>query len=191
MDSPKIKTEKLVQINLNVNFDSLKSNLILKKIFSQLEKVKFLNIIKYNKKLQRKFNLNINDYKEYYQLYSPIEIELKMNDNYYTNFINIPDDVKKYYHIYFNNSNEEIKRNSLEKNKKVKKIKIIIDYPVESFEFLFAYSKCINSIFFKKFTRNNITNMSNMFYKCSALKELNLSNYNTNNVIDMSSMFSE
>ena len=41
MDSPKIKTEKLVQINLNVNFDSLKSNLILKKIFLNWKKLNF------------------------------------------------------------------------------------------------------------------------------------------------------
>ena len=31
--------------------------------------------------------------------------------------------------------------------------------------------------------------MDSMFYKCSSLKELNLSNFNTNNVIDMHSMF--
>jgi len=29
-----------------------------------------------------------------------------------------------------------------------------------------------------------------MFYGCSALKELNLSNFNTNNVTDMEGMFS-
>ena len=189
MDSPKIKTEKLERINLNVNFDSLKSNFILKKIFSQLEKDKFFNIIKYNKKLQKKFNLNINDYKEYYQLYSPIEIELKINDNYYKNFINIPDDVKKYYHIYFNNSNEEIKRNNINKNEKVNNIKIVIDYQVKSFKNLFSLCSGINSIFFKKFSRNNITDMKSMFFECGSLKELDLSNFNTDNVTNMSYLF--
>ena len=29
-----------------------------------------------------------------------------------------------------------------------------------------------------------------MFYKCSSLKELNISNFNTNNVTDMNHMFS-
>ena len=33
--------------------------------------------------------------------------------------------------------------------------------------------------------------MSGMFYKCSSLKELNLSNFNTNKVTDMSYMFCE
>ena len=42
---------------------------------------------------------------------------------------------------------------------------------------------------FKKFYRNNITDMSWMFYGCSSLKELNLTNFNTNNVTNMSSMF--
>ena len=32
-----------------------------------------------------------------------------------------------YIHIYFNNNEEEIKRNYLEKNEKVAKIKILID----------------------------------------------------------------
>ena len=36
----------------------------------------------YNKKLQKRLNININDYKDYSQLYSPIEIELKIVDNY-------------------------------------------------------------------------------------------------------------
>ena len=41
-----------------------------------------------------------------------IERELKLvNNKYYNNFINISDEEKEYYHIYFDNSNEEIKRN--------------------------------------------------------------------------------
>ena len=70
------------------------------------------------------------------------------------------------------------------------KIKIIIDYQVKSFKGLFFNSKCIESITFKKFYRNNITDMSEMFCGCSSLKELNLTNFNTNNVTDMSFMFS-
>ena len=91
-------------------------------------------------------------------------------DNKYGKFINIPDKDKEYYHIYFNNSNEEIKRNYLNKNEKVKIIKIIIDYQVTSFQNLFNYCKCIESINFNKFYRNNITNMSYMFEDCSSLK---------------------
>ena len=40
------------------------------------------------------------------------------------------------------------------------------------------------------FNTNNVTYMRYMFYGCSSLKELNLSNFNTNNVTNMSYMFS-
>ena len=85
---------------------------------------------------------------------------------------------------------KEIK-NKYEINKidKVTKIKIIIDYQIKSFKELFSDCYCIESINFKKFYRNNITDMSYMFYGCSSLKELNLNNFNTNNVTDMRNMF--
>ena len=44
---------------------------------------------------------------------------------------------KKYYHIYFNGNKEEIKRNYLNENENVSKLKIIIDYQVKSFKKLF------------------------------------------------------
>ena len=59
------------------------------------------------------------------------------------------------------------------------------------FQDLFYNCECIESIKFKKFYRNNVTNMSGMFCGCSSLKELNLNNFNTNNVTDMSGMFTE
>ena len=170
------------------DFDNLKSNFILKKIISLMKINKLLNIIKYNKKLQKRLNISIDNYKKYY---SEIEIELKLVDNKYGKFINIPDEEKEYFHIYFDNSNEEIKRNKLNYNEKVKMIKIVIEHQVNSFKGLFYYCNSINSIFFKKFYRNNITDMNNMFSYCTSLKELNLSNFNTNNVTDMSQMFFE
>ncbi len=163
----------------------------MKIIFYLTKENKILKIINYNKALQKRLNLSLNNYKEYYLNHSPIELELKPVKDKYGKFITISEEDKEYYHIYFDDSNEEIKRNSLKQNEKVKKIKIIIDYQVESFKYLFAYTECINSIFFKTFTRNNITNMSNMFYKCSTLTESNLSNFITVNVTDMSYMFTE
>ena len=168
------------------SFENLKSNFILKKILENIKKDKSLEIIRYNRKLQKRLNLSINDYKEYYQ---PIEIELKIEENGYGEFINIPEKEKEYYHIYFNNSNEEIKRNYLNKNEKVKIIKIIIDYKVTSFQKLFYFTYCIESINFKKCYRNNITNMSEMFSHCSSLKEINISNFNAKNVTNMNGMF--
>ena len=186
-----INYEKLNKINTKLSFLNIKSNFILRKIFDNLEKNKSLEIMKYNKQLQKRFNLTINDYKEYFEYYySPIEIELKLVDNIYDEFINIPEEDSEYYHIYFDDSKEEIKRNYTNEEDKVKIIKIIINYQVKSFKGLFADRSFITSIVFKKFTRINIIDMSYMFYKCQLLKELNLSNFNTTNVINMSYMFS-
>ena len=178
---------------INGVFEKLKSDYFLRKIFDYMKKNKSLEIMKRNKHIQKRLNLSIKDYKEYYnQLYfSNIEVELKLNDNEYGRFINIPDEVKEYFHIYFDNSKEEIKRNYLIENEKVKVINIIIDCQVKSFKGLFTYCTCIRSITFKKFFRVNITNMSFMFWGCSSLNELNISNFNTNNVTDMRWMFSE
>ena len=115
-------------------FKKLKSDYFLQKLFYNLLKKKSLDIIKYNKKIKERINLSIKDYKEYSEIYSPIEIEIKPVSNKYGNFINVND---KYYHIYFNNNKEEIKRNFLKKNEQIKTIKIIIDYQVKSFEELY------------------------------------------------------
>ena len=99
-----------------------------------MKKNKLLLIVKYNIKLQNRLNLSIEDYKEY----SSIEIELKLVDNEYGIFINISYKDKEYYHIYFDNSNEEIKRCYLEDKEKVNTIRIIIDYQVKLFNDLFV-----------------------------------------------------
>ena len=170
-------------------FKNLKSNYILQKVFYNLLKKKSLDIIKYNKSIKERMNISIKDYKEYSEIYSSIEIEIKPIKNEYGKFINIVKENEIYYHIYFNDNKEEIKRNYLNKNDNVSKIKIIIDYQVKSFEELFYYCECIEYINFKKFYRNNINNMGTMFSGCSSLRELNLSNFNTNNVTNMRGMF--
>ena len=83
---------------------------------------------------------------------------------------------------------KEIERTYLDEDENVSKISIIIDYQIKSFSILFSYCDCIESIKFKKFYRNNVTDMSGMFSGCSSLKELNLNNFNTKNVTDMSNV---
>ena len=170
----KSKDEELKQMKSKFDFKKLKSDYFLIKLFDIMKKNRALKIFIYNKNLQKRLNLSINDYKEYSQLYSSIEIELKLDDNkHYQNykFINISDEEKEYFHIYFDNSNEEIIRNYLKDNEKVNTIKIIIDYQVNSFKNLFNNCYYIKSISFKKFYRINITDMSNMFFGCLSLKE--------------------
>ena len=182
--------EKSKLINSNNKLEKLKSDYFIQKLFDYIYKRKSLEIIKYNKSVQKRINININNYKEYSKIYSSIEIEIKPEKNEYSRFINIDEYEEEYYHIYYNdNKKEEIKRTYLHKNDKVSKINIIIDYHVTSFSGLFSECECIESIYFKKFYRNNVTNMSEMFLGCSSLKKLNLTNFNTNNVTDMSGMF--
>ena len=170
--------------------NNIKADYFLKNVFNNLEKKRTLNIVKYNKNLMKRINININDYKEYSEIYTLIEIEIKPVNNKYGKFINIKKEDEKYYHIYFNNKEEEIgNKTYINKKDKVTKIRIVIDYQVKSFGNLFLNCKCIKSINFKKFNRNNIDNMSYMFYECSFLEELNLSNFKTNNVSDMSYIF--
>ena len=188
-DSVKEKTE-LNEIKSSNMLLILKSKYILQFIFDNLSKRKSLNFIKYNKNIQNKIDININDYKEFSEIYSSIEMEIIPVNNKYGKFINIKNQGDlKYFHIYFDNNKEEIKRNHLDKNENIKKIKIILEHQVKSFEDLFRDCECIESIYIKKFCRNNIKNMEGMFYNCSSLKELNLSNFNTNNVNNMRYMF--
>ena len=198
------------------NLDNIKSVYTIKIIFEHIKKNKYLSIIKYNKKMQNRLKLTINDYKEYSQLYSPIEIELKLVKNTYSNqaFINITDDNKKYFHIFFNDSNKEVNLSRLN-HEKIEKVKIIIEHRIISFGYLFLFCNRIEEIYFKKFYRtniidmrsmfdcctslkkvdmsifitNNVTNMQRMFNGCESLKELNLSKFNTNNVTNMEKMF--
>ena len=177
------------KIKSKITLKNINSKYILKRILNYLEKKKVLNAIKYNNNLKKRININLKDYKEYSENYSSIEIEIKPANNKYGKFINIVEEEKLSYHIYFNNNEEEIKRNYINENEKIKLIKIIIDNQIKSFDSLFSDCQKIESIHFKKFYRNNINNMNNMFSGCSSLKELNLNNFNTINVKDMSYMF--
>ena len=155
-------------ISSNNILKNILSDYFIQKCFDYIHKRKSLEIIKYNKNIQKRMNININDYKKYSEKYSLIEIEIKPMEKKYGEFINIKEGEEEYYHIYYNdNKKEEIKSTSINTNDKVSKINIIIDYQITSFYELFYECKVIESINFKKFSRNNIIDMSNMFYHCS------------------------
>ena len=191
-DTPsKIKDQEQSKLmNSNNILKNIKSVYFIQKFFDYIHKRKTLETIKYNKIIQKRINININHYKMYSENYSSIEIEIKPVKNKYGTFINIKEEDKKYYHIYFNDNKEEEIKNSPKKNNfNVSKINIIIDYQVESFNKLFEDCFYIESIYFKKFYRNNIIDMSEMFSCCSSLKELNYNNLKTNNVTNMHALF--
>ena len=79
MDSKDIldnEKEELNKINSKNKLKKLKSDYFLQKVFNIITKKISLEIIKYNKNIQRRLDINTNDYKEYSELYSSIEIEI-------------------------------------------------------------------------------------------------------------------
>ena len=55
--------------------------------------------------------------------------------------------------------------------------------------YMFFGCSSLTSLNLSNFNINNVNNMSYMFYNCTSLISLNLSNFNTNNVKDMNSIF--
>ena len=97
------------QIKSFFKYVNIKADYFLQKVFDNLEKKKTLEIVKNNKNIKKRINICINDYKEYSDKYSSIEIEIKPVNNKSGKFINIKEEDKKYYHIYFNNNKKEKK----------------------------------------------------------------------------------
>jgi len=67
--------------------NGIKSQFILILIFKNIPEVTFLKLCKYNKKLQERIGLSINDYKKYNQ----IEIELILKEDYNIELKKYPD----------------------------------------------------------------------------------------------------
>ena len=176
--------DKTNSINNLILLDGVKSNYILTKLTQNLSRKTLLNMIRYNKQLQRKLNIELKDYEAYLQT----EIELNFVQSYSNlepiNFINYVGD-KNYYHIFYNDSEQEGK-----KEENIRKIRIIIDRYIKSFKKLFyrCEAKEINII---KCNRKDIINMNSMFKECRFLKKLNISNLETEKVTNMGEMFSE
>ena len=133
---------------------NVKSHYIIQKFFGYMIIRKSLEIIRYNKSIQKRINLNINHYKAYSEKYSSIELDIIPMKGEYGNFININEEDKKFIHIYFNdNKNKEIENTSFNRNDNVSKISIIIDYQIKSFSRLYFFIlNVLNSLNLKNFT---------------------------------------
>ena len=118
------------EINILIN---IKSKFILKHIINNTQDYILLNIIRYNKKLQKQLNIDINDYKDCMK----IELDVYPKENKYGMFINISEKNESCYKIYFDDNKEEVKRKYLTKKDNVKKIKIIINYKIKSLNKIF------------------------------------------------------
>ena len=174
--------------------NNIKSNYILKIVIrNHLLKKKYFQLVKKNKNLQQKLEINLDDYKEYYtRIFNRIEFEiipiskLPSDDKYY--FIKMRENIK-YYHIYFNNDKNEIKRNYITNKDKVKKIIVKIDMELKSLRGLFADCTAPKEIKFTKFNREDFTDMTELFYGCGNLVELDIQKFKTPNVTKMNWMF--
>ena len=111
--------------------NKIKSKYIIAIIFNHLNGKKLLDIIKYNKNIKKRIDININHYKDFSEKYSSIEIEIKPVKHKYNKFINIKREEKEYYHIYFNNNKEEALRDYINEDEEINMIKIKIDYQVK------------------------------------------------------------
>ena len=93
----------------NTITEKIKSKYILSKLIDIMTKKKKLVIVNYNKRIQNRLNLDVKDYKEYSETFTPIEIEIIPAKVKYGEFIKVDENDKLYYHIYFNDNKEEIK----------------------------------------------------------------------------------
>ena len=169
----------------------IRSKYILKQIFDNLHQKTLLDLIHYNKTLQKKLEIKLEDFKKISYI---IKIELFLDENVTSNFIKIRKGQEKFFKIYLNDSKETSNRIKVYKKDKIKikKVTIIIDYKNNiTFCGLFRECKCIKKINFKKFNRNDIAGMSYMFSGCKLLKKINMSKFNTDNVTNMNHMFNE
>ena len=158
----------------------IKSKHILKKILQSLEYKIFLNLIKYNKKLQKKLDIAIEDYK----IYNQIEFEIIPNYQQRKIFIINKVELDSFIHISINDSKDYINNFF-----PISKIKIVIDPEVKSLKDFFKNLDYIEVFKCTKFNRRDIIDMSHMFSGCKNLKKLDISKFKTDNVTNMSYMF--
>ena len=198
--------------------ERISSKYILQKVINgHLNNKRYLQLVQYNKKLQKNLEISIKDYIKFYnRIIIELTPKLFLNEsrNY---FIRIKDKESSFFHIFFGENISEEKRAYITSEDKIKKIKIIIDSKIKSFTKLFYNCTCLESINILRCTRKDIKSMystfygcsslinidlsklktdsveimRDMFYNCSNLKEINLNNFNTKNVRTMQGMFSD
>ena len=100
------------------------------------------------------------------------------------------------YISYIMNGNEKIDRNTQFTVKSNTKLEVHFNQTIttlesfldEDFDSQLTY---LISVYFCHFDTSSVTNMASMFYQCSSLQYLNLSNFDTSSVTNMEGMFSE
>ena len=104
------KIEKLKIIKSKNKFINIKSDYFIQKLFANMHKKISLKIIKCNINIQKRLNININNYKDFSEKFSSIELDIIPIQNEYGPFIKIKEENKKYFHIYFNIIKKKLKK---------------------------------------------------------------------------------
>ena len=124
------------KINKISIFENIRSDYLLKKIFNNLKENKLLNIIKYNKYIQKRIKKDINSFRDYSKIEIEVTLKLENKREFIINVLNEKDQLN--YHIFLNDEEKELKRIYIIKtDNELKKAKIIIEPEVNSFAELF------------------------------------------------------
>ena len=106
-------SNEIKQGNTNM-LKKIKSQFFISKIFDYMKKNKSLEIIKINRSIQKLMKIDLNTYRE---CSTVIIVELVPLKNAVGKFINIKEGEEKYFHIFFNDSKNEIKKNRIKRRR--------------------------------------------------------------------------
>ena len=163
----------------------------MKKIFKFIGKKSAYNIIRYNKEIQNKCEINKDSYNT---VFNKIVVEIVPCYSEDKNNIFIDYNINNHIEITYidsNNVKHDLKRNFIMKDDHIKIIKIKINTNYISINKIFRKCEGIKEITFKKFYRNDITDLSSMFQGNICLKKINFSKFKTDRCNNMSYMFSD
>ncbi len=196
----KAKNSKFLQEVIDSQSISNENN-INKEIFSK-EELKYIKyIVKSNKKgipenegesIICEYDIKIDKINKPIQILNSYE-EVKRKDPYrdWKNIKEIENEkeIKENCEIYLNDKKIDFCYEYIFEKEDKNEIKIISKTTLKNTNFMFYNCSSLTSLNLSNFNTNNVNNMSYMFWNCSSLTSLNLSNFNTNNVEDMSYMF--
>ena len=91
-------------IDSNNKLRKMKSDYFIQKFFWYVTERKSLEKIRYNKSIKKRIHINISHYKAYYET---IELDIIPMKGESGKFININEEDKKYFHIYFNDNKKK------------------------------------------------------------------------------------
>ena len=146
-----IESESFFQKKNNL-IKKIQSKYIMKLIMDNLKVKMRLNLMKYNKNLQKKLDIKLKDYAEYSKIVIIEIVPSKVLQKAY--FINFEPGEKDYIKIYFDGKRR--KENYIIKKDITSKIKIIIKSEFKKFDSLFYHCKCTQKITFVCFNRVDI-----------------------------------